>query len=405
MSKCPVSLIQIALIATIGGIMARSQMAIAQVTIDSSSGSSVSFDGDKYWTIGSGIRQSNSLFHNLADFKIPEGGTAEFQVNPELNPNIDRVIVHIKNAAIVNGTISISEKLPNGSFEPKTADLFFLSPNGIIFGSSAFLDIRGALFATTANKITFNDGVIFENGVSNSVSGSLTTHQPIGFGFGPTPGSIRLLPETTPIGNNPINLNLGSNLTSLAFLGGDIELKNRGLQAPTGGLYLGSVQGNTTIQLGPQSMPVDRLDLIYPTQLNQLGLIQLTHRSFLTSETGNIEVTAKDIRITEYFIIDGEYLGGYVGSETGDITFAGQNIQIEATGINYNNGDVTFTSGSNTQGQLNLSMSGINKSSPEGTGTVALISQTIDMERFGISCLAFKLHFLPSEPLAARDLA
>jgi hypothetical protein len=94
--------------------------------------------------------------------------------------------------------------------------------------------VRGALFVTTANRLTFDDGVVFENGRVSAASG-FSTHKPIEFGFGPTPGAIRAVTETTPIGNNAVNLNLGPNLTALAFLGGNVELKNRGLQAPAGG--------------------------------------------------------------------------------------------------------------------------------------------------------------------------
>jgi filamentous hemagglutinin family protein len=383
MSKCPASLIQFWFIttigATIGAIVAGAQGAIAQVSNDPLGDTSVSSSGNT-WVIGAGSQRGNSLFHNLIDFKIQAGITALFKVDTAFNPNVDRVVTYVRNAAEVNGNLRIVDQFLN----LKTADLFLLSPNGITFGPSAFLDVRGALFVTTANRLTFDDGVVFENGRVSAASG-FSTHKPIEFGFGPTPGAIRAVTETTPIGNNAVNLNLGPNLTALAFLGGNVELKNRGLQAPAGGLYLGSVQGNETIQLGPQSIPGDRLDLIYPTQLNQLGLVQLTHRSFLTSANGNIEVTAKDIKLTDYFVIDGEYLGSYIASDNGDIKFLGQTIQIDATGIFYNNGDVVLTSGSNSQGQLNLSFTGIVKSSPAGTGMVEIMSQTINMDGFGIN--------------------
>jgi filamentous hemagglutinin family protein len=385
MSKCPASLIQFWFVttigATIGVIIAGSQGAIAQVRPDNSGETSVSSSGND-WLIGSGAQRANSLFHNLIDFKIVAGGTADFKVNATASPPVDRVVVYIKNAAEVNGTIRIVDQVLN----PITSDLFFLSPNGITFGTSAFLDVRGAFFVTTANKLTFNDGVVFENGGVGDPSG-LLTQRPIAFGFGPTPGAIRAITETPPIGENGVNLNLGSNLTALAFLGGNVDLKNRGIQAPKDGLYLGSVQGNQTIQIGPGSKPGDRIDLIYPAQLDQLGLVQLTHRSFLTSRSGggDIEVTAKDIKMTEYFIIDGKYLGGFIEAENANITFLGQNIQIDASGIVYNNGNLTFTSGSNTQGQLSISTTGIGKASPSGTGKLKLLSQNINMDHFGLS--------------------
>jgi filamentous hemagglutinin family protein len=385
MSNCPASLIQRCFIpaigATIAGLVAGSQGAIAQVSADSGSNTSVSF-GSNTWTIGLGTQRANSLFHNLINFKILEGELVDFKVDSGSYSNVDRVVAYIKNAAEINGNIRIVDQL----LQPKPADLILLSPNGISFGTSAYLDVRGALFATTANKLTFDDGVVFEDGRVSIASG-LLTHKPIKFGFGLTPGTIRAATETTPIGDNAANLNLGPNLTALAFLGNNIELKNRGILAPSDGLYLGAVQGNTTIQLGARSAPGDRLDFIYPTRFDQLGLIQLTHRSSLQSLNtgGDIEVTAKDINMTDYFIVEGLYKGGYIASENGDVTFLGQNIKIEASGIYYNNRNLTFTSGNIDQGQLILDFSGVNKITQEGIGKLQLLSQSIDLNRFGMS--------------------
>ncbi len=97
---------------------------------------------------GGAIRGGN-LFHSFSEFNIQEGLGAYF-ANPQGIINIlGRVTGN--NLSEIMGTLGV---LGN-------ANLFFVNPNGIIFGDNAQLDIRGSFFATTSDGFVFGNGEEF----------------------------------------------------------------------------------------------------------------------------------------------------------------------------------------------------------------------------------------------------
>jgi filamentous hemagglutinin family protein len=89
---------------------------------------------------GGAIRGAN-LFHSFQDFNINAFRGAYFS-NPAGIVNILSRITGT-NPSNIQGTLGV---LGN-------ANLFLINPNGIIFGSSSRLDVRGAFVATTANSL------------------------------------------------------------------------------------------------------------------------------------------------------------------------------------------------------------------------------------------------------------
>ncbi|MDJ0576228.1 MAG: filamentous hemagglutinin N-terminal domain-containing protein [Xenococcaceae cyanobacterium MO_234.B1] len=97
---------------------------------------------------GGAVRGSN-LFHSFRSFNIGEGRGGYFE-NPAAIENIFSRVTG-SNPSEILGTLGV---LGN-------ANLFFLNPNGIIFGQNASLDVRGSFLGTTADSIVFPDGKQF----------------------------------------------------------------------------------------------------------------------------------------------------------------------------------------------------------------------------------------------------
>ena len=103
------------------------------------------------------------------------------------------------------------------------ANLFFLNPNGIIFGDNARLDLNGSFVATTADSIAFPNGKEF-NATNPNLPPLLTVEvqQPVGLKFEGEPGII----------TNAADLAVGTQQT-LSLAGGEVE-NSGNLTAPGG---------------------------------------------------------------------------------------------------------------------------------------------------------------------------
>ena len=226
-------------------------------------------------TISGGTIRETNLFHSFSEFSVPEGSSAIF-LNDD---SIERIFSRVTG----NSRSQIDGLMSNRG----SADLFFINPNGIIFGDNAELDIRGSFIASTATSILFND---FEFAAENPASNAtLTISAPIGLQFGANSGAIQ---TTAPL--EPLSV---PNNRTLALLGNSLTLDNSTLFAEEGRIELGSIADNQTVALVP----------------NPLGW------EFDYSSTSQFA----DITATNATIID---VGGDIG---GSIQVYGQNLTLE----------------------------------------------------------------------------
>ncbi|MGC1196427.1 MAG: S-layer family protein [Geitlerinemataceae cyanobacterium] len=216
--------------------------------------------------IDGGTAAGGNLFHSFQDFSLPTGSEAFF--NNTLT--VDNIITRVTggNISNIDGLIRA-----NGM-----ANLFFINPNGIVFGANAKLEIGGSFLGSTADRVLFADGSFFSATDTGATAPLLTVNVPIGLQFGAQPGGIRvegagsnlLKPQGAPFERDrrTVGLQVRPEQT-LALVGGNLELVGGNLtaagdvtptgekmgsgMAPGGRIELGSVAGNNTVSLTPIS--------------------------------------------------------------------------------------------------------------------------------------------------------
>ncbi|MGH2412672.1 MAG: filamentous hemagglutinin N-terminal domain-containing protein, partial [Microcystaceae cyanobacterium] len=253
--------------------------------------------------IEGGTTAGRNLFHSFEQFSVLTRSTAYFNNSLDIQNIFSRVTG--RSPSEIDGLIRA-----NG-----TANLFFLNPNGILFGPNASLDIGGSFLATTANSIIFADGFHFIAG-EPSRSPILTVSVPVGLGFGNQPGPISLQGTghnlelaTLEFGSGLANVAspiLGSSQSlaglrtspgkTLALVGGAITLDGGILTAPSGNIEIGSVAGG-----------------IVGLTLNSTGL------SYQYSEASGFQ----DIKLTNKSLLDTS------GILNGQINWQGKNLSLE----------------------------------------------------------------------------
>jgi filamentous hemagglutinin family protein len=117
--------------------------------------------------IDGGATRNNNVFHSFSEFNIGQGQRVYF-ANPV---NIENIISRItgNSGSNIFGTLGVLGD----------ANVFFINPNGIIFGPEAQLDIRGSFTASTANSFVFDSGEVFSVTTPN-VPSLLTINAPVG---------------------------------------------------------------------------------------------------------------------------------------------------------------------------------------------------------------------------------
>jgi filamentous hemagglutinin family protein len=319
-----------------------------------------------------GQTAGSNLFHSFGQFNINAGESATFQSNPTIRNIFSRVTG--RDSSLINGTLAT---------QGQNVNLFFINPNGIVFGPNAQLNVTGSFLATTADRIVFADGTQFRATPSRS-SSALTVSVPVGLQFGTRPGSIVVQGRGRAADGRITPLAAGSDQT-LALVGGDIMLQGGTLGTTGGKVEVGSVGDGSFVGLSisGQQWTFDYSNILNyrNTQLDgqstiasqdagldsiriQTGSLTLRDGSVIQSiaseqgRTGNIIVNANDrIVLTG----EGERFQSLIESDrSGSSIPIGGDIQINTRSLSVTNGAaIRAFARNNTSGDITINASDI----------------------------------------------
>jgi len=260
----------------------------AQISSDGTVGSQVNSPIPGTFLINGGTTRGSNLFHSFSEFSVPSNGFAYFN---NLTP-IQNIITRVTGGSISNidGLIRA-----NG-----TANLFFLNPNGIIFGPNAQLKIGGSFLASTASSINFADGSKFSANASQTKP-LLTVSSPLGLQYGNNPGNIQLEMSFLEVKKGQ----------TLALVGGNLQSNHSFLYAPGGRVELGGLSGEGIVGLNVDN---NNLNLSFPNNVPLADVsLNLTSVSVSGDGGGNIQVNANRIMLTNKSSLNANIQGSQNG--------------------------------------------------------------------------------------------
>ncbi|MHC5936158.1 two-partner secretion domain-containing protein [Nostoc sp.] len=265
---------------------------------------------------GGAIRGAN-LFHSFQEFNVGELQRVYF-ANPT---GISNILTRVTGSNVSNilGTLGV-----DGS-----ANLFFLNPNGIIFGQNARLDVSGSFIATTANSFVFGDGLEFSATNPQTPSALLTVNPSALFFNQLQAGSIENR-SIAPAGIDPAGFNVSGlrvpNGKSLLLVGGNVSMDGGKLNAYGGRVEFGGLAAPGNVNL---VFNRDNLSLKFPLNVTRAD-ISLTNQAavFVTEAgSGNIAVNARNVDI-----LGGSILSAGIGVGLGTPESVAGDITLNATG-------------------------------------------------------------------------
>ena len=252
---------------------------------------------------GGAIRDSN-LFHSFSDFNVGQFGRVYFD-NPA---GVTNILSRVTGGNVSNilGTLGV---LGN-------ANLFLINPNGIIFGLTSRLDLRGgSFFGSTADSVLFDDGTVFSTKNPNEKP-LLTINIPSGLQYGSNPGSIT--------NQSLFGLQVPNGQT-LGLIGGEVTIPGSALAALDGRIELGGVGANGMVKLTPTDtsfgLDYSGVQGFEDISLSDGALVITTGKS-----GGSIQVQGANVTFSDFSFVFANTNGSGSG---GGIEIQGSNVTLD----------------------------------------------------------------------------
>jgi filamentous hemagglutinin family protein len=319
--------ILVGLFSLLGGltIAISSNSVLAQITPDNTLGversvitPNVNIKGVAADQINGGAIRGSNLFHSFREFNVKDGQRVYFSNPAGINNILSRVTGNTPSS--IFGTLGV-----NGN-----ANLFFINPNGIIFGKNASLDVGKSFYATTASSIKF--GELGEFSATNpQLPSPLLTINPSAFFFSPQakPGDIIAQSRVTQtVQGTPTDGLQVPNGQTLLLLGGNVTVDNGRLIARGGRVEIGAVARGGSVGLnanGSLNFPdtIQRADVVFNNKAsaNRSGI------DVRFDNGGDIGITAGNISL-----FSGSQLRAGIASGFGTLASQGGSLIVNATG-------------------------------------------------------------------------
>ncbi|MEL7331494.1 MAG: filamentous hemagglutinin N-terminal domain-containing protein, partial [Cyanobacteria bacterium J06560_2] len=247
---------------------------IVKTSVDASGNSAVLIEG--------GATRGPNLFHSFEAFSVDENASAYF-ANPN---NVSSIFSRVTQSAPSNilGTLGV-----NGP-----ADLYFINPNGIVFGEHAKLDLQGSFYATTADEIRSQGTDLFSSALTSD-SSQLLAVRPSAFFFSRTNQGSDVVVRTSARASSQnrdrgLQVNDGEDIT---IVSNDVDINGGLINAWDGSVQIAAVAGEASVDLSDTGV------LTIPDRV-QRGNIDIQNRALVDVEfitDGNIRLLADDINI------------------------------------------------------------------------------------------------------------
>lgn len=258
--------------------------------------------GDTFHITG-GTQAGANLFHSFQQFGLNQRQIANFISNAATQNILGRVVGG--SPSIIQGLIRVS-----GS----NANLYLMNPAGMVFSSTASLNVPGSFTATTANAIGIGNSWFNAVGPNNY---SALGGTPEAFAFTTSqPGAI--------VSAANLAVNSGRNLT---LLGGTVV--NTGtLSAPEGTITIAAIPGENLVRI---SQPGSLLSLeVLPSSVkNQVNPLPFRPASLPELLTGGGFPGATALKV-ENGVVKLVVSGATVYSQPGDVTVSNM---IDTSGV------------------------------------------------------------------------
>jgi filamentous hemagglutinin family protein len=302
----------------------------AQVVLDGTFGTSGALSGPNYnITQGMGLTRGNNLFQSFAQFNLTAGEVATFAGVATIQNILCRVTGG--GASSINGTLRSGIA---------GANVFFINPNGIIFGPNAVVDVSGSFAASTANYLKLADGARFVAALDADDSG-LSTAPVSAFGFlTGNPGGITV---------QQCALSVPGGQT-FSLVGGNITVDGGSVQAPQGQINVVSVQSQGEVPADPTALSAAEFSAMFPQQ-GQINLLNLAQLDASGDGGGRIVIRGGSL-VVDNSVIQANSTGATDGqgidiAVPGDLQLSngGQINSLSTLGLGAG-GDITLNAGS-----------------------------------------------------------